>query len=81
MMADTGVLNLPASSREKLAEAARRWGVSADELAARAIEEHLQAAETFDLFERAKLEVDWAWFDRFMSRDGGAPPRPGDEVA
>lgn len=45
------------------------------------VEDVLRQAVADEAFYARRLRtVDWDAFDRFMSRDGGEPPQPGDEL-
>jgi hypothetical protein len=73
-------LLVPAELRDALAEEAAAEGVSVETAAARAIEHHIEAAKTRRFFEERAREADPEWLLRFLSRPGGEPPAPGDEV-
>lgn len=73
-------LRLPHSIKAGVERAAKRDGVSMNQLIATAVAEKLSALETMAFFEERAARADYAWFDRFMNRDGGEPPRVGDEL-
>lgn len=78
-MADGVNIAIPKDLAEALSAQAEREGASLEALAARAVEAHLDAVKTFEFFDRLKQE-DMNAFDRILNREGGEPPRAGDEV-
>lgn len=70
-------LNLPDTLRAEAEEWAKRHGQSLDEYVARAVGAKIEADRFFD---RSRKPADLEWFDAFMDREGGEPPRPGDEL-
>lgn len=71
------MIEMPDTLVNAVAELATERGVSVQEM----IETILDTAvreEAF--FARRRRAPDWAAFDRLMSREGGEPPRPGDEL-
>jgi hypothetical protein len=79
-MADGVSIHLPKDLADELNAQAAREGASVDDLAARAVEAHLNALKTFAFFDRLKAEADFEALDRVLNRVGGEPPRPGDEA-
>lgn len=77
--AATYALRLPRSLKEGVERAARRDGVSMNQLIATAVAEKLSALETRDFFERRAERADYEAFDRIMRRTGGQPPREDDQ--
>lgn len=73
-------LRLPRSVKDGVERWAKLDGTSMNQLIASAVAEKLSALETASFFESRAERVDYARFDRIMSRDGGEKPRPGDEV-
>jgi uncharacterized protein (DUF1778 family) len=73
-------LRLPQSIKAGVARAAKRDGTSMNQLIATAVAEKLSALETMEFFEERARRADYEWFDRFMNREGGEPPRAGDEL-
>jgi hypothetical protein len=73
-------LRLPRSLREAVQRYAKEDGVSMNQFMATAVAEKLSALESArffqDRYERMSLEK----FDEVMFRDGGEPPRQGDEI-
>jgi hypothetical protein len=47
---------------------------------ATAVAEKVSALRTARYFTEKKGRADWAAFDQIMRREGGEPPRPGDEI-
>ena len=73
-------LRLPESIKAGVERAAKRDGTSMNQLIATAVAEKLSALATMDFFEERAKRADYEWFDRFMNRKGGEPPRAGDEL-
>lgn len=45
-----------------------------------AIEEKLSAMKTLSFFEKARREANLEKFSQMLNREGGQPPREGDEI-
>lgn len=73
-------LRLPASIKAEAERLAAADGTSLNQFVAIAVAEKVAALRTVEFFSERRNRVDWDAFDRFMSRDGGEPPRPGDEL-
>ena len=73
-------LRLPRSIKAGVERAAKRDGTSMNQLIATAVAEKLSALETMDFFLERANRADLDKFDRFMNREGGEPPRAGDEL-
>jgi uncharacterized protein (DUF1778 family) len=73
-------LRLPRSIKSGVERAARRDGTSMNQLIATAVAEKLSALETMDFFEERAKRADMSAFRAFMNRDGGEPPREGDDL-
>ena len=73
-------VRLPRSIKAGVERAAKRDGTSMNQLIATAVAEKLSALETMDFFRERAERADFEWFDRFMNRTGGEPPRAGDEL-
>lgn len=69
-------VRLPPSIQQGAERAAAREGSSLSDFVASAVAERLRAA---DFFEEVQARVDWDAFDRLLARNGGEPPRAGDE--
>jgi uncharacterized protein (DUF1778 family) len=73
-------LRLPASLKAAAEEVAKADGTTLNQFIVMAVAEKVAALRTADyLAERAK-RADLEAFDRFMSRETGAPPRPDDVI-
>ena len=73
-------LRLPKSVKSGVQRLAKREGISMNQFMATAIAEKLAVLESLDYLEERAKRADLKLFDRFMSREGGEPPRPGDEL-
>lgn len=79
-MSDLKPLLIPEELREALAAEAASEGVSVEAVGARAVEEHLEALKTRKFFEERAGRADPEWLMRFLDREDGEPPQPGDEL-
>ena len=73
-------LRLPRSMKETIARLAKQDGVSMNQLITLAVAEKLAVMEAMENLKRRASRADYDWFDRFMNREGGEPPRVGDEL-
>ena len=73
-------LRLPASLKSAAESVAREDGTTLNQFIVTAVAEKVSALKTAEYFERRAGRADLAAFDRFMSRNGGEPPRVGDEI-
>jgi len=73
-------LRLPASLKSAAEKVAREDGTTLNQFIVTAVAEKLSALKTAEHFAKRADRADVAAFDRFMSRDGGEPPREGDEI-
>ena len=73
-------LRLPASIKVEAERLAAADGTSLNQFVATAVAEKVAALRTASYFAERKGQMDWAAFDRLMSREGGEPPRPGDAL-
>ena len=73
-------LRLPASIKAEAERLAASEGTSLNQFVAMAVAEKVAVLRTASYFAERKGRADWAAFDRLMARDGGEPPRPGDEL-
>ncbi|HJS84958.1 MAG TPA: toxin-antitoxin system HicB family antitoxin [Acetobacteraceae bacterium] len=73
-------LRLPLSIKAEAERLAAAEGTSLNQFVATAVAEKVAALRTADYFTSRRGRADWAAFDRLMSREGGEPPRPGDEL-
>ncbi len=72
-------LRLPLSIRAEAERLAAADGTSLNQFVATAVAEKVAALRTATYFAERRDRVDWAAFDRLMARDGGEPPRVGDD--
>ena len=73
-------LRLPRSMKEAIARLAKQDGVSMNQMITLAVAEKLAVMDAMDSLIRRASRANYDWFDRFMNREGGEPPREGDEV-
>ncbi|MCE7987691.1 MAG: toxin-antitoxin system HicB family antitoxin [Caldilinea sp. CFX5] len=76
----TYALRLPQSLKAAVAKVAKRDGTSINNFITVAIAEKLSAMETVSFFEERKNRADMDAFYRILTRQGGEPPRSGDEM-
>lgn len=80
MKVSTYPLRLPASIKAEAEKLAAAEGTSLNQFVASAVAEKVAALRTASYFAERRGRADWTAFDRLMARDGGEPPRPGDEM-
>jgi HicB-like protein involved in pilus formation len=73
-------LRLPASIKAEAEKLAAEEGTSLNQFVATAVAEKVSALRTVRFFAERKGRADWEAFDRIMGREGGEPPREGDEI-
>lgn len=73
-------LSIPDELRDALAAEAASEGVSLDSLTVQAIEAYLESLKARRFFAERAARADPEWLKRFLDREGGEPPRPGDEI-
>ncbi|MFL5121146.1 MAG: YlcI/YnfO family protein [Microvirga sp.] len=73
-------LRLPSSIKAEAEKLAAEEGTSLNQFVATAVAEKVSALRTASYLAERKGRADWTAFDRIMARDGGEPPREGDEV-
>lgn len=73
-------LRLPRSVKNGVERWAKLDGTSMNQLIASAVAEKLSALETAEFFEGRARQADPAVFERIVNRQGGEPPRAGDEL-
>lgn len=80
-MPDTLVVSLPDDVAAELERLALEQGVTSEEMLARFAEQRIRGLQSAREFftERGK-GADHEVLKRLMNREGGEPPRPGDEV-
>ena len=73
-------LRLPASIKAEAEKLANQDGTSLNQFVASAVAEKVAALRTAEFFAARKGKGDAEAFRRLMTRDGGEPPQPGDEI-
>lgn len=73
-------LRLPVSIKAEAERLAASEGTSLNQFVATAVAEKVAVLRTVSFFAERQGRANWAAFDRLMIRDGGEPPRPGDEM-
>jgi hypothetical protein len=73
-------LRLPVSIKAEAEKLAAAEGTSLNQFVATAVAEKVAALRTASYFAERRGRADWDAFDRLMTRQGGEPPRPGDEM-
>lgn len=79
-MVDPKVVMIPGALRDSLAAEAANEGLSLEEITVQAVEAHLEAIKTRRFFEECRRRADPAWLLRFLDRESGLSPEPGDEL-
>lgn len=74
-------LRLPPSLKAAVTRIAKEEGTSINQFVVTAVAEKLSALETASFFEERRKRADFNALRRILGRQGGEPPRPGDEVA
>lgn len=72
-------LRLPRSLKAAVERLSREEGTSINQFVALAVAEKVSALDTAAYFAERRARVDLDAFDRILNRDGGEPPREGDE--
>lgn len=73
-------LRLPVSLKENLAQVAEKEGISINQFITLAVAEKLAVIETARFFNERAARADMDAFRRLLDRQGGEPPRAGDEL-
>ena len=73
-------LRLPVSLKSAVEKLAAEDGVSMNQFVAIAVAEKVSALNTAEFFAERKAKSDRAAFRRILDREGGEPPRHGDEL-
>lgn len=73
-------LRLPVSIKEEAERLANQDGTSLNQFVATAVAEKIAALRTADFFTGRKGKGNREVFRRLLTREGGEPPQPGDEV-
>ena len=81
-MTDTSTypLRLPKSVKAEAEKLAREEGISMNQFVATAVAEKLSAMRTVEFFAQRRSRADRAAFRKLLRRQGGEPPRAGDEI-
>ena len=72
-------LRLPRSLKEAVERLSKEDRTSINQFVATAVAEKVSALRTARFFEDRRARADFKAFDRIMKRQGGRPPRKGDE--
>ena len=73
-------LRLPVSIKSEAEKLAAAEGTSLNQFVAMAVAEKVATLRTASYFAERRGRADRQAFARLMSRKGGEPPRPGDEM-
>ena len=73
-------LRLPQSIKAALARVAKRDGTSINQFVVTAVAEKIAALETSEFFTERRKRANPKAFRKLLQRQGGEPPRPGDEA-
>ena len=76
----TFLLHIPDSLKQALKETAKEDEDSINQFIITAVEEKLAVMKRFALFEKARKDANLEEFERMLNREGGEPPREGDEL-
>jgi hypothetical protein len=75
----TYLLRLPRSLKAAVERIAKEEGISVNQFVAMAVAEKLSALKTAEFFTERKSRSKLAAFKQLLKRQGGEPPRAGDE--
>jgi hypothetical protein len=73
-------LRLPVSLRAAVERLSKRDGTSINQFVVVAVAEKIAAMSTEEMFAERKARADRGAFRRVLDREGGEPPREGDEL-
>ncbi|MGD0663384.1 MAG: toxin-antitoxin system HicB family antitoxin [Syntrophorhabdales bacterium] len=73
-------LRLPRSLKKAVERLSKEDGTSINQFVATAVAEKVSALQTARFFQDRKARADFETFDKIMNRQGGKPPRRGDEM-
>lgn len=73
-------LRLPVSLKAAVERLSRRDGTSINQFVVVAVAERIAAMSTEEIFAERRARADRAALRRILDREGGEPPRPGDEL-
>lgn len=78
--ARTYPLRLPLSLKAAVEKFSKEDGTSINQFVVMAVAEKVSAINTAAFFEERRAVADREAFRRILNREGGEPPRPGDEM-
>lgn len=73
-------LRIPASMRSRLEKVSAEDGSSMNQFILLAVAEKLALVEAENVFAERRKRGDLDRLRKFLNREGGEPPRPGDEI-
>ena len=73
-------LRLPRSVKAAVEQLAREEGISMNQFVATAVAEKLTAMRMASFFAQRRSKADFDAFAKLLKRNGGEPPRAGDEL-
>jgi hypothetical protein len=73
-------LRLPVSLKQAVEKLSKDDGTSINQFVVVAVAEKVAALQTAIYFEERAARADLDTFRRILNREGGEPPRPGDEL-
>ncbi len=73
-------LRLPLSLKAAVEKLSKQDGTSINQFIVTAVAEKVSALQTVDFFAERKARADMKAWKRIMTREGGEPPRPADEL-
>jgi len=76
----TYALRLPRSLKAAVKRLSKEEGTSINQFVATAVAEKVSALRTAQYFAERHKRADFKTFERILNREGGAPPREGDEI-
>ncbi len=78
--ASTYPLRLPLSLKRAVERLSKQDGTSINQFVVMAVAEKVSAMTTTTFFEERRSQGDREAFRRILNREGGEPPRPGDDL-
>jgi hypothetical protein len=80
LKASTYPLRLPGSLKKAVEELSKQDGTSINQFVVMAVAEKVSALTTAEFFEQRRAQANRKAFRRILDRQGGKPPRAGDEL-
>lgn len=80
MKSSNFALRLPESLKKRVEQLSTDDGTTINQFIVTAVAQKVSALTTADFFKERASRANLKEFDRFMSRRGGEPPQPGDEI-